>query len=201
MQRFAQFTNFIQSTNNVCIYHLQSEYIPSKLYFPNASSVTLIRCSKEGVNNILKPTIFPNLTCINYLSLHPGDVSIYNRFSKSVSWIFPTKPYSFYDCMTCTGLGKKDPTLIASYIANIKYNKQIEYDLHIPSYGVIDGEIYRYHFLHLLSEYYFTQITHEHHFQDHFQKYNQDKIDNDFFEHLLAESNHLDATPSHSSNK
>jgi hypothetical protein len=209
--QFSHFTKFIQTANNVCIYRLNSEYISSKLQFPNAYTLTLIRCSDKGVYNILKPSIFPNLTRINYLSLDPGDVSIYKRFSRKVSWIFPMKQYDFYDCMLYAGLGKKDSRLITSYISSSKYiNNNREYDLYIPDYGIVDGDVYRYFFLHLLNESYFMKnkplssicipqnfICNTEHYNmnmNPLKKYYKDKIDRDFFETLLQDSNHPDAT-------
>ena len=184
------FSHFLHHTNHLCLYRLSCS--PS-LYFPNVSTLALIRCSEEGVHTILKPTIFPNLKRIHYLSLHPGDPAIYKRFPKSVSWVFPTRPYHFYDCMVSAGLGKKDPTLISTYIASSKLiNEQMEFDLHIPEYGILDGEVYRAQFG--KNEVPFAipeKITYNpRHFSlahHPFQQYYQKKIDNDFFEQLITD--------------
>jgi hypothetical protein len=197
MRNFCAMHNFgatsnriLHHTNHLCIYRMQS--ISS--YFPNVSTLTLIRCSKEGVYNILKPTIFPNLKQIHYLSLHPGDHVIYKRFP-NVSWVFPAKSYTFYDCMVLAGLGRKDPRLISTYIASSKLiNKQMEFDLHIPEYGVLDGDIYRAQFtknIHVPIAIPERIIYNPHHYSlvhHPFQKYYQKKIDKEFFEQLIVDA-------------
>jgi hypothetical protein len=111
------FSHYIENTNNVIIYKLGSHHLPSNIQFPKADTTTLINCTKEGIFNILTPNTFPNLKQVNYLSTHPGNYNIGQRFS-NVKWEFPDKDYDFYDYMINRGYGKKNIHLLSSYLKN-----------------------------------------------------------------------------------
>ena len=133
------FLKYITRTSNVCIYQFKNQTISPTLQFPNARTVTLINCSREGVNRILTPSIFPNIDEVHYLSAHPGQVDIYQRFPKLISWIFPNSEYIFYKCMIEAGLGYVDNRLISNYIYSVD---QSGANLYIPQYGLTIGESY-----------------------------------------------------------
>ena len=147
------FVKHIESTPKLCVYKLGSHYIPDTVIFPKAESLTLINCSRHGILNILKPTIFPNLEKVNYISTDPGDFKIYERFNDKIKWTFPNKPYEFYDFMVKSGRGTKDQQLIKKYVANKKiidgkngFDISFHFDLNIPGFGIIDGEWWRSQF-------------------------------------------------------
>lgn len=148
-----EFINHIESTPNICMYKLGSHCIPDNVIFSKAETVTLVNCHRHGILNILTPSIFPNLTKVNYLSTDPGDFKIYERFNDKINWVFPNKPYEFYDFMVKTGRGTKDPQLIKEYVTNKKiidgkngFDISFEFDLNIPGYGIVDGEVWRSQF-------------------------------------------------------
>jgi hypothetical protein len=148
-----EFVKHIESTPNLCMYKLGSHYIPDTIIFPKAKSVTLINCNRNGILNILTPKIFPNLNSVNYLSTDPGDFKIYERFNDTLKWVFPNKPYEFYDFMIKTGRGTKNSELIKEYVANKKiidgkngFDISFHFDLNIPGFGIIDGEWWRSQF-------------------------------------------------------
>lgn len=143
----------IQSTKNVCLYKLGNHYIPENISFPNAKTLTLINCNHGGILNIFTPSIFPNITDVNYLSADPGDFKLYERYNDMLKWTFPNKTYEFYDFMVKNGRGKKDPELIRKYLTNKKiidgkngFDISFEFDLNIPDYGIVNGEWWRSQF-------------------------------------------------------
>lgn len=147
------FIRHIDSANNVCIYKLGSHCIPPNIIFPIANTVTLINCSRMGILNILNYNTFPNIKKINYLSTHPGEYLIYERFSDNIEWVFPNKTYDFYDYMVSAGRGKKDQDLIKNYITNKQiidgnngFDISFHFDLNIPGFGITNGEWWRSQF-------------------------------------------------------
>ena len=147
------FVKHIESTQNMCMYKLGSHYIPDRVVFPKAETVTLINCNRNGILNILTPTTFPNLSKVNYLSTDPGDFKIYERFNDKLKWVFPNKPYEFYDFMVQTGRGTKDSQLIKRYVTNKKiidgkngFDISFQFDLNIPNFGIVNGEWWRLQF-------------------------------------------------------
>jgi hypothetical protein len=149
------YIHLIEHTNNVILYKLGNQYISSNIRFSNANTVTLINCSKEGIFNILTPYIFPNITHINYLSLHPGNYNIYKRFGeRDIRWTFPDKDYHFYTYMEVLNKGSKSNTLIHTYIKNKKlidinedtFNVLFTCDIDIPDYKIVSGEWYKQQF-------------------------------------------------------
>jgi hypothetical protein len=148
-----EFIKHIDSTHNLCIYKLGAHYIPDSVIFPKANSITLINCNSVGILNIVTPTVFPNLSKVNYLSTDPGDFKIYERFNDKIKWIFPNKTYEFYDFMVKTGRGKKDSQLIKKYVANKRiidgkngFDISFDFDLNIPGFGITNGEWWRSQF-------------------------------------------------------
>lgn len=140
------FVKHINSTHNICIYKLGTHYIPNNIIFPKADTITLINCNRNGILNILSPTIFPNLSKVNYISADPGDFKIYERFNDKINWIFPNKTYEFYDFMVKSGRGTKDSELIKKYLINKKiidgkngFDISYEFDLNISEYGIVNG--------------------------------------------------------------
>lgn len=148
-----EFVNHIQTSNNICIYKLGSHCIPNNIIFSNAQNLTLINCSRIGILNIFTPTIFPNLSNVNYLSADPGDFKIYEKFNDKISWAFPNKTHDFYDFMVKSGRGKKDSELLKQYVTNKKiidgkngFDISFEFDLIVPDYGIVNGEWWRSQF-------------------------------------------------------
>jgi len=207
------FKTYIQTTSTLCIYQLRQERICPSIYFPNVDTLALIRCNPDGISNIIKSSIFPNLKTIHYLSLHPGDYQIQKRFSNSrISWVFPAKPYTFYDNMVYGGLGKKDNTLITQYIdskSTVDLSTcNTSFYLKLPEYNkknnaIVHDKQYRaymmnylldprgsYNDISVLSTIYDS-------FHPEFYLY-KENIDNDFFNCIIDDLNHPDATLSHS---
>jgi hypothetical protein len=189
---------------NLCVYQLSSEYLFSKLSFPKATTITLIRCTPKGVSAILQPCIFPALTRINYLSSHPGSYDIHTRFP-CVKWIFPNQTHPFYDSMVEAGYGKKDDDLIINYVASktLPDTYSEDYNLYIPGYGLINGQKYREEQYDFFTNPHRIPVTNnsiqfEYHVKlDHscsslatyfpVQYYHKKKMENDFFELLVRE--------------
>ncbi len=160
----------IENAKNVVIYKLGNHHIPSNVQFPKADTTTLINCSKEGIFNILTPNTFPNLKKINYLSTHPGNYNIAQRF-KNVTWEFPDKNYDFYDFMIKRGYGKKNSILLSTYLKNKRiidgqngHDISFYFDIFIEDfygykdYTIVEGEWLRNQFyeycVHKQQEYY-----------------------------------------------
>jgi hypothetical protein len=147
------FVNHIENTNNLCLYKLGGHTIPRNLQFPKARTLTIINCNRTGILDIFHPTVFPNLANVNYLSADPGDFKLYERYNDTLSWVFPNKPYEFYDFMVRTGRGKKDAELIKKYVANKKiidgqngFDISFEFDINVPGYGIVNGDWWRSQF-------------------------------------------------------
>jgi hypothetical protein len=156
-----KFINYIHTTNNLCLYKLGSYHIPKNVIFNNVDTLTLINCNKNGILNIFTPYIFPNLSTVNYISANPGDFQIYKRFNNTLNWVFPNKTYMFYDFMIKTQNGKKDNELINKYIKNKRiidgnneFDISYDCDLDIPSYGIVNGELWRTQFYEYLVQQY-----------------------------------------------
>jgi hypothetical protein len=126
------------------LYQIGNTPIPSSLFFPKASTITLIHCTPAGVSNILQPSIFPNLRQVHYLSCHPGTLDLYKRFKKPLVWLFPNSRYSFYKCMMEEGLGRVENRLIRTYIQQFNNeSKHSRIDINLPGYGYIEGGWYK----------------------------------------------------------
>lgn len=209
--------DFLRYSKNACFYHLRSKCFPSTICFPFAETVTLIRCHPLIINELLRPSIFPNIKNINYLSAHPGDIDITKRFNSSVQWIFPNLKHPFYENTFLAGKGKIDDCLIYSYISNKKLSPSSEFYLYIPGYSIIDGALY-----HSLVHQYFSNYSPHHFNLDSyvtFQKfisyqthpiynthhhYFKKNISSSFFNTIMKEDkqfNHPVATPFHNSSK
>jgi hypothetical protein len=148
-----EFVNYIENSSNCILYKLGTYNIPQNIFFPNVNTVTLINCTSNGVVNMLRPHIFPNVNTIHYLSANPGNHKLSEIFKSNVKWIFPDKDYIFYNYMVQSGLGKKDPELLKTYLKNKKiidgkngFDISFEFDLNIPNYGIVSGEWWRHQF-------------------------------------------------------
>jgi len=136
----------VQQTSHLCLYRLCKKPVPPTLFFPKVKTVALIHCSGAGISNILRPSIFPNLGEVHYLSAHPGQFDLHTRFQPSVSWVFPNLRYAFYDCMVQAGQGRVENQLICTYIHQfIKFHRGVEMMIHLPGYDVVKGSEYTRH--------------------------------------------------------
>jgi len=136
----------VQQTSHLCLYRLCKKPVPPTLFFPKVKTVALIHCSSAGISNILRPSIFPNLSEVHYLSAHPGRVDLYTQFKKPISWVFPNLRYAFYDCMVQAGQGRVENQLIRTYIHQfVKFPRGAEIMLHLPGYDVVNGSEYVRH--------------------------------------------------------
>lgn len=128
-----------QHSKNVCFYKIGSQPFHPRLCFPNATTATLIYCSREGVNRLLSPSFFPNLKTVHYLSAHPGQVDLYRRFSNPLHWLFPNRTYGFYNAMIEAGHGHVENLLFRSYVHRFDSNGV---KLNLPGYGLHDADTY-----------------------------------------------------------
>jgi hypothetical protein len=140
--------SYLQRSKNVCLYKIGSQPFTPQLSFPNATTATLIHCSREGVNRLLSPSFFPNLKTVHYLSAHPGQIDVYRRFSKPIHWLFPNRTYGFYNAMIEAGHGHVENRLIRSYVHHFDSN---EIQLNLPGYGLYDAGIYHKQLLRYLQ--------------------------------------------------
>ena len=128
-----------QHSKNVCFYKIGSQPFHPSLCFPNATTATLIHCSRAGVNRLLSPSFFPNLKTVHYLSAHPGQVDLYRRFPNPLHWLFPNRTYGFYNAMIEAGNGHVENRLFRSYVHQFDSNGT---QLNLPGYGLHDSETY-----------------------------------------------------------
>jgi len=139
------FMHHFQRSKHLCVYQYRSSILPTTLFFPYVTKLTLIDCSPSGISQILYPHRFPKLEQIHYLSGHPGTYSIHERFP-SVQWVFPNRDYAFYNCMLEAGHGSKSDTIITEHIYGKKIaNHVTSFDIHIPGYGRRNGLFYQSH--------------------------------------------------------
>jgi len=188
--------SYLQHSKNVCLYKIGSQPFTPQLCFPNATTATLIHCSREGVHRLLTPSFFPNLRTVHYLSAHPGQIDIYRRFSKPIHWLFPNRTYGFYNAMIEAGHGHVQNRLIRSYLHQFDVNG---IQLNLAGYGVHDAEIYHKLLLRYLkdqprssSEPIFSDGTEfdNPHFecggaQGSLHEYLQEKMESDFFQLIM----------------
>lgn len=202
---------YFKRTTNLCLYQLGKKPLDPTLCFPKASTVTLINCSREGISHILKPSIFPHLNKIHYLSGYPAVFDVHTRFN-NVEWLFPTYRHHFYQSMIQAGLGRVENRLIRSYVSEFESLKNgCHMELNIPGYGMADGQWYaRYqnqyladkilhqapHSMELPHEYSYLYTPNPNLFEEDYpyfdcgsevQSYSQDKMDKDFLEYLKRE--------------
>jgi len=137
----------------MCLYRIGAEKLCPTRSFPDIHTVALIHCSRDGINNVLTPTRFPNLKKVHYLSAHPGQVDIYRRFSQPIQWLFPNRKYLFYNCMMEAGLGRVENHLIRNYIYSLR-TIPYEIQLNLPNFGTLDGATYRSQLIRCLQESY-----------------------------------------------
>lgn len=199
-----------QHTRHLCVYqyqYLKTCPLPATLFFPYVTTLTLIDCSRRGVSHLLFAERFPQLQKIQYLSGHPGTYNIYERFPKSVSWVFPNRDYAFYNCLVEAGIGKKNNDLILSYIMGQKVkNNQTYFDIHVPGYGHTDGDLYQSHMNdyfqnpHVITTLSPNEIIpkndNDEQYHLHYlrrtahpiQMYERHLLERDFFEHIMKHS-------------
>jgi len=142
------FKTYIQTASTLCLYRLQQERICPSIYFPNVTTLALLRCSPEGVSNVIRSSLFPHLQQIHYLSLHPGDLRIHLRMkTQRIRWVFPQHSYVFYDNMVYANLGRKKEGLLSTYIDH--FMPSTSFFIKLPGYHtknttmVMEGEYYR----------------------------------------------------------
>ena len=125
--------------------------MPGNIFFPNATSITFINCNNRGIENILYPKYFPNVNRINYLSYSYNNI-IHKRFENRIEWVFPNKDFEYFNYMVEAGYGRKDDTILKTYITNKKnmcqngFDITYDYDIIIPDYGIINSELLRLYF-------------------------------------------------------
>jgi hypothetical protein len=133
----------IQQTSHLCLYQLCKKPVSPTLFFPKVKTVALIHCSSVGISNILRPSIFPNLSEVHYLSAHPGRFDLHTQFKSPVSWVFPNLRYAFYQCMIEAGHGRVENQLISTYIHEfVKFPRGAKMMIHLPGYDVVKGSDY-----------------------------------------------------------
>lgn len=149
MKPMFDIVKYLTSAKNVVIYKLDSTKIASTVQFPNAQIATLINCTPRAVFEILTPNTFPNITDIHYISAHPGQENLHQRFQNPVRWCFPHKTYQFYEDMVRIGKGRKYDDLVDKYLTNKRiidgtgpFDISYTFDIILPEYGIQDGEIY-----------------------------------------------------------
>jgi len=129
-------TSVLERTQNLCFYRFNGAVSG---YFPHVKTLTLIHC--KHMESILKPSVFPNINQIHYLSNSPIETDLHTKVN--VSWVFPNLSKPFYSTMIEAGLGRVDESLITQYIHNMTLTDTIEFTLKIPDYGIIRGSDYQ----------------------------------------------------------
>ena len=141
--------HYLHRTPNLCLYQLGKKALPPTLFFPKVSTLTLIQCSRQGISHVVRPSIFPNLKEIHYLSGHPGQFDLHRRFARPIQWLFPPVSYPFYHCMTEAGYGRVESRLFRTYVHYFAKNR---IDLNISGMGYTDGNWYCNQFNQYLKE-------------------------------------------------
>jgi hypothetical protein len=142
--------SYLQHSKNVCFYKIGSQPFHPRLSFPNATTATLIHCSRVGVDRLLSPSFFPNLKTVHYLSAHPGQVDVYRRFSKPLHWLFPNRTYGFYNAMIEAGHGHVENRLFRSYL-HFDSNGTHGTKLNLPGYGILHSDTYHKQLIHYVQ--------------------------------------------------
>lgn len=140
--------SYFRYTTTLCMYHMNLSMVPHSICFPMVKTLALLRCSSDAVSRLVRPTIFPSLKEIHYISGHPGSGAIHRRFSKSVLWVFPDYEYPFYNRMVEAGYGIKSSTLLSSYLSKQVVN---DFELYVPHYTLMKGEEYRSKLIHFMN--------------------------------------------------
>ena len=202
----------IQQTSHLCLYRLCKNPVPPTLFFPKVKTLALIHCSGVGISNILRPSIFPNLSEVHYLSAHPGQFDLHTQFQKPISWVFPNLRYAFYDCMIQAGQGRVENQLISTYIHEfVKFPRGAEMMIHLPGYDVVKGSEYTRHLRQYLyqpknhryqsysneiSQYYSCRYdsyprlfdnNHEGSTDHSFSAFFRQQLENEFMDYILSE--------------
>ena len=187
------FSSYVHHAKNICFYRIGSQPFTPSLSFPHATTVTLLHCSREGVSRLLSPSFFPNLTTVHYLSAHPGQIDIYRRFPKRVTWLFPNRSYDFYECMILAGHGRVENHLLRTYLHHVRMKSHgIEVDLNLPGYGPYPGDQYCSKLIDYIQQPY-APISLDHYVLEpyHFNSsgslssFLQDRMERDYFKMIM----------------
>ena len=156
-----QLYSVLNKTPTMCFYKYQNLY-PLKGVFPNVHTLSLIQCTQ--IAPLLQSSVFPNLRTIHYLSAPPKEL-IHDAFR--FKWVFPSLVHPFYSGMMEAGIGRVDEQLIPTYIDSMipAEDGLMDVSLHIPEYGIIDGDRYEYYMRH-----FFTKKIHHGPFDDYYQR-------------------------------
>ena len=156
-----QLYSVLNKTPTMCFYKYQNLY-PLKGVFPNVHTISLIQCTQ--IAPLLQSYVFPNLRTIHYLSAPPKEL-IPDAFR--FKWVFPSLVHPFYSGMMEAGIGRIDEQLIPTYIDSMipAEDGLMDVSLHIPEYGIIDGDRYEYYMRH-----FFTKKIHHGPFDDYYQR-------------------------------
>lgn len=205
------FTYYFQRTRHLCVYQydfIASQMLPTTLFFPYVTNLTLIDCGRKGISHLLYSRRFPNLERICYLSGHPDIYNIYERFPTSVKWVFPNRDYSFYNCMFEAGYGEKNNSIIVENIYSKNDNNDVtSFDIHIPGYGRRNGSFYKkymyqyFHNPHVLTNLSQNELIPKNKNdnqiaieyiknsrRDPFQQYTQNCLEQEFFNHIMRDA-------------
>lgn len=157
-----QLYSVFNKTPTLCFYKYQNSY-PLRGVFPHVQTLSLIHCTQ--ITSLLQSSVFPNLRTIHYLSAPPKElIPDALRFK----WVFPSLVHPFYSGMMEAGIGRIDETLITTYIDSMipAEDGLVDMSLHIPDYGIMDGDRYEYYMRH-----YFTKNNvHYGPFDDYYQR-------------------------------
>ena len=85
------FLKYITRTSNVCIYQLGNQKISPTLQFPRARTVTLINCSREGVNRILTPSFQSHFSLLLFNRIFHSCFSIAVKAPLECSFLVESK--------------------------------------------------------------------------------------------------------------
>jgi len=156
-----QLYSVFNKTPIFCLYKYQNLY-PLKGVFPNVHTLTFIQCTQ--IAPLLQSSVFPNVHTIHYLSA-PSKEFIPNALR--FKWVFPSLVHPFYSGMMEAGIGRIDEQLINTYIDSMipSENGLMDISLHIPEYGIIDGDRYEYY-----MRYFFTKNIQCSPFDDYYQR-------------------------------
>ena len=156
-----QLYSVLNKTPTMCFYKYQNLY-PLKGVFPNVHTLSLIQCTQ--IAPLIQLSVFPNLRTIHYLSSPPKEL-ILDAFK--FKWVFPSLVHPFYSGMMEAGIARIDEQLIPTYIDSMipAEDGLMDISLHIPEYGIIDGDRYEYYMRH-----FFTKNIHHGPFDDYYQR-------------------------------
>lgn len=140
---------YMESTRHLMLYRVESAYpVPAGMCMRNVETVCLLHCAPAAVERFLRPSLFPALRRIHYLSAPPEEVTLHRRFGIHTQWVFPAfqralAAYPFYDRMIEGGWGKQEPGLVDQYVVQAKQRgKETWFDFYLPMRGIVEGDWY-----------------------------------------------------------